>query len=416
MLARTLAGLARQTYPKELMQVVVADDGSSDDVASVLRRFDGLLQLDYVRQDDRGYRLAAVRNKGIRLARHDCIILLDADVIPVPEFIAAFMAYFHVTREAVLLGRRKFVDATGVSDSAILADPGVLAGIPRVRSRNPIFQPFSDNGVTRDWREDEYRSTNYLKESPWPFRSLVGAAAAIPRWAFEQVGGFCEDFMHWGGEDAEIGFRLYREGLFFIPVMQAVGLHQEPDNDAVVVDRRAGKKHTDLLLERKCPLYFRNRPLFDHDSVSRCSILAASGNRQAAEELERRLSANGVDAELIFVDIRTGEGWRIRSGSGCPPGRLTGIHSFEGMARLTQAPTCILLDHAHSLPWDTLDQLRSDSGTPALFESPERFPRHPGVYRRGDILRMLRRRDTEIPPSPACSARPSPGSCGVPSG
>lgn len=314
MLARTLAGLCHQTYPGELIEAVIADDGSADDVASVLDRYAPRLNLVYTRQPDEGYRLAAARNMGIRAAQHADIVLLDADVIPVARFIEELMRYLHLSSEVCPLGIRHFVDADGISDADILRDGTYLDRLPRTRSKNPIFDRYRERRYTVDWRLAEYERTDHLKTSAHPFRCLVGAAAAFPRWAFEQVGGFCEDFRHWGGEDAEFGFRLFNEGVYFIPVNRAVGLHQEPP-DGGPVDRRADKTHTDPFLRRKCPLHFRKEPLTGDDSVPHTSWILFDPDLDAAHRLRAELASQGSDCELVYVDPIHRRGWRWRNGS-----------------------------------------------------------------------------------------------------
>ena len=43
MLGRTLAMISHQTYPLDLIEVVVADDGSSDDPISMISEFQEIL-------------------------------------------------------------------------------------------------------------------------------------------------------------------------------------------------------------------------------------------------------------------------------------------------------------------------------------------------------------------------------------
>ncbi len=68
-----------QTYRP--MEVIVVDDGSTDDTRERLRPFTD--RIHYVYQENRG--LSAARNTGIRLARGEWVALLDADDIWHPE-------------------------------------------------------------------------------------------------------------------------------------------------------------------------------------------------------------------------------------------------------------------------------------------------------------------------------------------
>ena len=62
-----------QTYPD--LEVIVVDDGSTDDTQRMLKRFGSRIR--YVYQNNRG--LSAARNTGIRLANGEWIALLDSD-------------------------------------------------------------------------------------------------------------------------------------------------------------------------------------------------------------------------------------------------------------------------------------------------------------------------------------------------
>src|SRR6185437_9620708 len=68
LLRRTLASLERQRTGGVAFEVVVADDGSADDSRSVVAQFAERLEVRYVFQEDQGYRAAAARNGGARIA------------------------------------------------------------------------------------------------------------------------------------------------------------------------------------------------------------------------------------------------------------------------------------------------------------------------------------------------------------
>jgi glycosyltransferase involved in cell wall biosynthesis len=65
-------------------EVIVVDDGGSEDLAAILTPFQ---DVRLIRQDNRG--LAAARNRGLREATSDKIIFLDADDELLPDAIAA---------------------------------------------------------------------------------------------------------------------------------------------------------------------------------------------------------------------------------------------------------------------------------------------------------------------------------------
>ena len=65
-------------------EIVVVDDGSTDDTREVLKQFEG--RIVYLHQQNRG--VSAARNAGIRRARGELVCLLDADDIWRPEKLA----------------------------------------------------------------------------------------------------------------------------------------------------------------------------------------------------------------------------------------------------------------------------------------------------------------------------------------
>jgi GT2 family glycosyltransferase len=72
-IGRTIASVMAQSLPPD--EVIVVDDGSTDDTAGVVAGFDGRVR--YVRQENAG--VAAARNHGARLAGSEWIAFVDSD-------------------------------------------------------------------------------------------------------------------------------------------------------------------------------------------------------------------------------------------------------------------------------------------------------------------------------------------------
>ncbi|MCC0176870.1 glycosyltransferase [Waterburya agarophytonicola K14] len=303
-LAKTLAAIIHQTYPQELIEVIVADDGSSDGVEEVIRKYEQHIEVIHVRQEDRGYRLSAVRNLGIRAAKHDCLIVLDCDMLPDPNFVEAYMKYLHVSDRVALIGHRRFVCTDDISDDQIIENIDSAINLPDICTGNEIWDGAAKE-PTQDWRLKIYEQTDYLKSEKYPFRAFVGATIAYSRNLINDIGFYDEDFQHWGEEDKEYGYRIYNAGYYFIPVLEAVGLHQEPPGGENENDRKGGKEITTKILEEKCPAgwyrkYEQNR-LYEVPKVS-IYIPSYNNGKFIKECVDSVLNQTFTDLEVCICD------------------------------------------------------------------------------------------------------------------
>lgn len=223
-LAITLAALSEQSYPRELLEIIVADDGSSpparippglDDVARVLW------------QEDRGFGLARARNLGAREARGDVLVFLDCDMVPEQQTVEAHARWHHLLPYAVTVGSRVHVEMEGVNPSDVAA---------AVRE-DDLDALFADREVQRpEWIEGHLVRTDELtSDDDDLFRVASGGNLGVRREFYWDVGGSDESFTQWGAEDTELGFRLFTAGGLFVAERRAMCWHQghghEPSED-----------------------------------------------------------------------------------------------------------------------------------------------------------------------------------------
>lgn len=88
LLRRALLSVAAQTL--DALEVIIVDDGSTDDSAKVVDEFDGA-GWKYFWQENRG--VSAARNRGIYAAQAEWIALLDSDDEWAPEKLAQQLAF-----------------------------------------------------------------------------------------------------------------------------------------------------------------------------------------------------------------------------------------------------------------------------------------------------------------------------------
>jgi len=88
-LPEAIGSVLAQTYPD--FEVIVVDDGSTDETRAVVQRFDDP-RVRYVWQENQG--LSAARNTGIRESKRAYVGFLDADDLWQPNHLAAAVAEF----------------------------------------------------------------------------------------------------------------------------------------------------------------------------------------------------------------------------------------------------------------------------------------------------------------------------------
>jgi glycosyltransferase involved in cell wall biosynthesis len=200
-LSLVLESIALQRDVAGRIEVVVSDDGSTDETAAVVAAFAATVAFPvrFVSRPHDGFRLAAVRNRGARLARGDYLIFLDGDCILPADHVAAY------------LDRRR-------PGTALL---GYCARLPEAQSRSILpgrlsttdmdaLVPAAERRLLA--RRDRKARWHTLLRHPSKPR-LVGCNCGVWRSDFERVNGFDERFVGWGQEDDDFGLRLRAAGV-----------------------------------------------------------------------------------------------------------------------------------------------------------------------------------------------------------
>ena len=251
----TLACLVNQET-KYAFEVIVADDGSKEDITNIIRKYESILDIKYVRQKDYGYQLCAVRNFGLRASKYDYVAILDCDMAPNIKWVESYMNLLLEDDDVALIGPRKYIDTSRLSAEEIKGNKYLIENLPEIKTNNNVAGK-NQADISVDWRLEHFRATEDLRLCDTPFRYFSGGNVAFARKWLDRAGWFDEEFTHWGGEDNEFGYRLYREGCFFRVVWGAMAYHQEPPGKENETDRAEGKKITINIVKEKVPYYYR---------------------------------------------------------------------------------------------------------------------------------------------------------------
>ncbi|MBI3971826.1 MAG: glycosyltransferase [Chloroflexi bacterium] len=185
-LGACLDGLAAEGVPGQNAELIVVDDGSTDDTACVAAR----PGVRVIAGAGRGP--AAARNLGARHATGDVLVFLDADTVPLAGWL----------REMV----------------APLADPSVVA----VKGRYYSCQQSLVARFAQLEFEDKYARLERAAQVDF----VDAGTAAYRREAFCGVGGFDERFPAQSAEDVELAFRLAARGAGFAFNPRAAVVHE----------------------------------------------------------------------------------------------------------------------------------------------------------------------------------------------
>jgi glycosyltransferase involved in cell wall biosynthesis len=191
-LEKVLRGVARQTeMPGEIL---LADDGSGLPTRSLIERWEKEIPLRHLWQEHDGFRKTIILNKSLAACRGDYVVLLDGDCVPHCRFIA---------------------------DHTRLAEPNFWVQGRRCFVQEKFVAQFDPN-TTSIWGAILSRQiTGWPKAIRWPWavisrnngqRGIIGCNMGFWRDDLLAVNGFDEEYIGWGGEDSDVGTRVYHLG------------------------------------------------------------------------------------------------------------------------------------------------------------------------------------------------------------
>lgn len=103
-IARTLASLAELEYPKNKLEIIVVNDGSTDNTKNTVRRFiseNNQSDIKLINKKNEGK--GAALNDGLKIANGEFFICMDADSIVTKDALRKILPYFTSNNIAVVL-------------------------------------------------------------------------------------------------------------------------------------------------------------------------------------------------------------------------------------------------------------------------------------------------------------------------
>jgi len=226
--------LAHQTFQD--FEVIVADDGSTQNIPELVKSFSSTLHLKYFWQPDKGFRAGKARNRGVSLSDKysETVIFLDSDIIVRPNWLETYDRLHKIYPQCIICGRYDFLLPMQVSveDVAHRFDEVISNRLPILFiPKNELLG--SDIRQTLFSRDRKLRNSKEERPVSGSGGALFGGNTLIPKEAFLKVEGFDENIVGHGGEDSELGMRLDEAGYKFIFTDEVMGWHiWHPRNQA----------------------------------------------------------------------------------------------------------------------------------------------------------------------------------------
>ncbi len=180
-------------------EIIIADDGSRDDTLQLVQNFIPKFNIPvrHCWHEDKGFRLAMIRNKAIAMAENPYVVMIDGDMVMPPGFIGDHKRAAWTKR--VVQGSR-----------VLLSERLTQVALSGNKSEFGFFE--SGVGNRKNTIRSGVLNTMFSYDNSNIYR-VRGANMAFWKSDVMAVNGFNEDFQGWGREDSEFIVRMLNSGI-----------------------------------------------------------------------------------------------------------------------------------------------------------------------------------------------------------
>lgn len=242
-----LKALNEQSWDGNDVEVIVIDNGSTDNTMSVLKNFKLKYPMKIIRlEENKG--IAYARNAGIYESSGDVLIFHDSDMIASKDFIKLhldmhrepgivacglfwrriFTFFYRGFNEYQLMQFEKVMKEKGLYQDKPYKNASLVIPVEKVTAEDLLKYSFDlDFGFIEDLKDIVIRHGNKLTGYYLPWRFFITNNVSVDRKKVIEVGMFDNNIVRYGYEDYDLGVRLYKSGCHFVMADHIVSLHQE---------------------------------------------------------------------------------------------------------------------------------------------------------------------------------------------
>ena len=240
----TLASLAVQTYPKRLTHVYVIDDGSSPALVLPKIRPANTKIIKY-KNSETNWGKTAATNDVVAKLREEVLWFVDSDMVLEPDHLAHHMKWHHDADDYAVLGWKRFVKDWSYTPASLFAE----------LKADGFDELHEEHWGKQLWEERLDRTKDLELPGLEGFRTFVGATFSLKRSMWQSVGGYNKTLIT--GEDTELGWRLFLQGVRIVPDRQAHSWHL--GYSTVESNKSDTAKHNDPILAQFVPGFNETR-------------------------------------------------------------------------------------------------------------------------------------------------------------
>lgn len=229
--------LGQSVLPDE---IIIADDGSKEETKKVINYFQSIstVPIIHIWHEDKGFRLAEIRNKSIAAAKHEYIIQIDGDIILHKNYIKNQKSF---AKKGIFMTGPRVLLLSEITKSTF-------------ETENIKFNPFSKN-IKNRFNALYFPILNYFTSAKSePIEKLIfkvrGCNMSFWKEDLIDINGYDEGFTSWGREDSEIAFRLIKKGVKLkklrLAAIQFHLYHKEQDKNNLEINNAILEKNKNL--------------------------------------------------------------------------------------------------------------------------------------------------------------------------